>query len=200
VEGIVPGDGGCDDTERLVYDAVLLVHHEEVRWTARWEEGFFTMVQSPFQFLCCNEDLAETSVHFSFARVETACSNDIILVIKNVFQKCSEDLSALGEGCLGPFALGCLGCAYSSVNIVDCCRLCAISKDSTVGRTIAHNQLIIPFLQSPTISYPAWYDKGVLSSIRVNTHPSNLIFQYLLLFSLNILPFDSGGGIPHLLR
>lgn len=48
VEGVVPGNGGGHDAEGFVDDAVLFVHHEEVRWAARWEEGLFAVVKGPF--------------------------------------------------------------------------------------------------------------------------------------------------------
>jgi hypothetical protein len=78
----LPADASRHNTERLVADLVLLVEHEEIRWSSLSLKRLLAVLDSPLELFGGDQDFPEYGIDSSLATVKARCSNDCVLVVE----------------------------------------------------------------------------------------------------------------------
>ena len=120
----------------------------------------------------------------------------------HILQQCPENLSALCKGGLCPLRLSSSRNPNDLVDIFDRGGLDSVAEHPSIGRTVAHNQLMVPFLRSRLAVSSRTRKRNLnerISSQRSGllTHPTSLILQYHFLQPLSLVPCLDRSTLAH---
>lgn len=79
---VLPAHTGCENTQWLPSYFVMFVHHEKIRWSSFRSQRFLAVVDGPFQFLDCDQYLAQHSIDLGLARVHTCHRCYVFLLVQ----------------------------------------------------------------------------------------------------------------------
>jgi hypothetical protein len=114
----LPAHASCDNTQRLVYDLIPLVHHEEVGVSPLGLQALLPMLDCPPQLLYRHQYLAQSRVHHSLARVQTCHPRNFLLVFEDKLKHSAQHLATSEEACLSPLYLRGFGFGDCAVDTV----------------------------------------------------------------------------------
>lgn len=111
----------------------------------------------------------------------------------HILQQCPENLSALRKGSLCPLRLSSSRNPNNFVDIFNRGGLDSVTEHPPVGRTVAHNQFIVPFLYSRRAISAGTRKRNRKERIPserpgILTHSLSLILQHYFLQPLNLIP------------